>query len=254
MIYTINYDISSSINHNNLMNLLKEIEKIKTDWKDVLINEYNYHKDLWNNLEKFIEKEKKTYNPILQIFPPIENIFKAFTYFDLDKTKVIIIGQDCYHGKDQAMGLSFSVPKNIKIPPSLRNIFKELLQEGCIVDIPPHGDLTNWAQQGVILLNSSLTVREKCPMSHMKYWKPITDHLLKTISTIIEHPIIFVLWGNSSKSKKKFIDIDKHIVLEAVHPSPLSANRGGWFGCNHFSTINRLLKDRDLKPICWELS
>tara|TARA_B100001123_G_C15211461_1_gene987439 strand:+ start:65 stop:823 length:759 start_codon:yes stop_codon:yes gene_type:complete len=251
------------------MNLQKEISKIKTKWKDILLQEYETNKKEWKLLETFLNKEIETFSPTLEIFPPVDTIFKAFTYFDPKDTKVIILGQDCYHGRGQAMGLCFSVPTDCKTPPSLKNIFKELKEDECIMEIPTHGDLTSWAKQGVLLLNSSLTVREKCPMSHMKYWKPITDKLIDRISKYCDHQIIFLLWGNASKSKSKFINTHKHIVLQSAHPSPLSANRylqkgksivrdktnyiyRGWFGCSHFSIVNTLLEKTGQSTITWD--
>lgn len=252
------------------MSLKKEIKNINTKWRQVLLKQYKTHKKEWTKLEKFLENERNIYSPSLKIFPPAENIFKAFTYFEPEDTKVVILGQDCYHGEGQAMGLCFSVPIECKVPPSLKNIYKELKLDLCIRQIPKHGDLTKWAQQGVLLLNSSLTVREKCPMSHMKYWKPITDSIIETISKTSINPIIYLLWGNSSKNKKKFIDIKKNIVLESAHPSPLSANRflkkdkpiirdktsfasKGWFGCSHFSIVNSIL-EKSGKTIDWNTS
>ena len=154
------------------------------------------------------------------------------------------MGQDPYHQEGQAMGLCFSVPVDIKIPPSLVNIFKELYQDLGIQKID--GDLTSWAKQGVLLLNSSLSVRESCANSHSKLWKDFTDNAIKYISDEREG-IIFILWGTNAKSKKKFIDDNKHYILESNHPSPLSANRGGFFGCKHFSKCNEILL-RNNKP------
>ena len=167
---------------------------------------------------------------------------------EFNNLKVILLGQDPYHQKGQAMGLSFSVPENIKIPPSLVNIYKELKTD-CNLQLL-HGDLTKWAKQGVLLLNTSLTVRESCPNSHQKYWRPFTDNLIKYISDNKEG-LVFLLWGGHAKNKKKLIDFNKHYVLEANHPSPLSANRGGWFGCKHFSKTNDFLQKNGKKEICW---
>ena len=222
-----------------------EIENLTTDWKDIL-NQY----EKINELDDAIKLEKETYEPNLTIFPPIKQVFRSFTYFNIEKLKVVIIGQDCYHGKGQANGLCFSVPKDIKIPPSLRNILKEMSSDLNIKRT--NTDFSNLAKQGILFLNSALTVREKCAGSHLKLWIPFTDFILKYISEN-SNKIIFVLWGNFAKNKKKIIDKKKHYILEATHPSPLSANRGGFFGCKHFSKINKLLKNDKNQEIDWTL-
>ena len=216
------------------------------EWNIFLEKEKN--KKYFSDLEIFLQKEIEIYKDSLEIFPPKENIFECMNICEFNNLKVILLGQDPYHQKRQAMGLSFSVPENIKIPPSLVNIYKELKTD-CNLQLL-HGDLTKWAKQGVLLLNTSLTVRESCPNSHQKYWRPFTDNLIKYISDNKEG-LVFLLWGGHAKNKKKLIDFNKHYVLEANHPSPLSANRGGWFGCKHFSKTNELLKKNGKKEICW---
>lgn len=205
-------------------------------------------KEYFNNLDLFLQKDISTYGESLEIFPPRNMVFNCLNICKLDEIKVVILGQDPYHQKGQAMGLSFSVPENIKLPPSLKNIYKEL-ENDCNI-IHNNGDLTEWAKQGVLLLNTALTVRESCPNSHQKYWKPFTDNLITYISENREG-VIFLLWGGNAKDKRKLIDINKHYVLEANHPSPLSANRGGWFGCKHFSKTNEILKKNNKKEIRW---
>jgi uracil-DNA glycosylase len=221
-----------------------EINSLKTDWKEYLLK----YPNLIDNIEKNIKKEKETYEPVLSIFPPNKYIFNSFNHFNINELKVIFIGQDCYHGKGQANGLCFSVPNNTKVPPSLRNIFKELYENIGIKR--ENTEFSDLAKQGILFLNTSLTVREKCPESHMKFWLPYTTEILKDISHQCDK-VIFVLWGNYAKSKKKYIDCNKHYILEAKHPSPLSANRGGFFGCKHFSKINNKLIEWEKNPIKW---
>lgn len=183
------------------------------------------------------------------IYPEYHNTFKAFELCPLDKLKVVIIGQDCYHSPNQAIGVAFGVNKKEKIPPSLRNILKEVKNN--IGKYNTDNDLYYWARQGVLLLNSALTVEEKKPGSHISYWKKFTDKLVKEIS-LHKTGIVFCLWGNYSKSKKNLIENeDEHLILTARHPSPLSANKGGWFGNNHFSIINNYLEDVHDIEIDW---
>lgn len=213
-----------------------------------------HDENLVNPIDLFLEKEYQTYGEHLQIFPPPQLIFNSLQLMPFNKLKVCIIGQDPYHEKDQAMGLSFSVPKSCKIPPSLVNIYKEISNDvGEDFQIPNHGDLTEWAEQGVLLLNASLTVREHCANSHSKHWQNFTNTIIKYISDKCDK-IVFLLWGNFAKNKSKFIDSDKHIILTSSHPSPLSANRGGWFGCKHFTQTNDILKNNNLEAINWNLS
>jgi uracil-DNA glycosylase len=162
----------------------------------------------------------------------------------------VILGQDPYHERGQAMGLSFSVPENIVFPPSLQNIFKEI-EEDLKITTLPDGNLERWAKQGVFLLNTTLTVREHIANSHQgKGWELFSDVVIKTISDKREN-VVFILWGNNARSKKSLIDNSKHLILEAVHPSPLSANRGGFFGCRHFSKCNDYLQNHGFSPIDW---
>ena len=183
------------------------------------------------------------------VYPPTNQVFDAFEYFDPMETKVVILGQDCYHRKGQAMGLAFSVPPNTKFPPSLRNISREMeIDLGVGLS---SGDLTHWANQGVLLLNCALTVREKSPGSHTKIWQSVTNNIVKILSQT-QTNICFLLWGKHAQSKACLIDPNKgHLVLEAGHPSPLSANRGGWFGNGHFSIVNSFLKSIEKEPIVW---
>uniref|UniRef100_A0A6C0J166 Uracil-DNA glycosylase-like domain-containing protein n=1 Tax=viral metagenome TaxID=1070528 RepID=A0A6C0J166_9ZZZZ len=215
------------------MSLIYEINNLQTNWKDWFLN---YSKEICE-IDKKLSEEKPLYNT-LSIFPKQEHIFRCFNYFNIKNTKVVIIGQDCYHGKNQANGLCFSVDNEIKNPPSLRNILKELNSD---LEIKrTSSDFTDLGQQGILFLNCSLTVLEKSPLSHMEYWYKLTNQVIEKISSDNEN-IVFVLWGNFAKNKKKYIDTKKHFILEATHPSPLSANRGEFFGCKHFSKINELL-------------
>ncbi len=199
-------------------------------------------------IDEYLEEEKRKYSDELRIFPKEEIRFLAFDLCSFEDIKVCILGQDPYHQEGQAMGLCFSVPADVKTPPSLVNIFKELYQDLGIQKID--GNLTSWAKQGVLLLNSSLSVRESCANSHSKLWKDFTDNAIKYISDEREG-IIFILWGTNAKSKKKFIDDNKHYILESNHPSPLSANRGGFFGCKHFSKCNEILLRNNKTQIEW---
>ena len=231
---------------------------LQTNWREIISNIFEKNKDETYTLDTFLENQHTNFDGISEIFPPRELIFNAFTYFNFEDLKVIIVGQDPYHQKGQAMGLSFSVPKDCKIPPSLKNIFKEINNnfnsENSQYNITS-GDLTYLAEQGVLLLNRSLTVRESVPNSHRKQWKFFTNELLKYIVKNSESKI-FLLWGNDAKSiKKEFekdnIDISKHYFLESAHPSPLSANKGGWFGTNNFKNANNILESLDKETINW---
>ena len=202
-------------------------------------------KEYFSQLIEFVEDEykKKT------IFPEKQNILNALKLTKLDNIKVVILGQDPYHGKGQAHGLSFSVPKGIKIPPSLRNIYKEIANE-YEVEPPESGDLTDWAKQGVLLLNSVLTVEKAKAASHQKKgWETFTDNLIQFINDHCEN-VVFLLWGSYAHKKGKVIDKRKHLVLESVHPSPLSAHRG-FFGCGHFKKANEYLTKNNLESIHW---
>lgn len=219
---------------------------ITTDWKDVLQDEFN--QAYVENLESFLEDE---YNN-KTIFPKKEEIFSALNHTSFNDTKVVILGQDPYHGDNQAHGLSFSVLPGTKLPPSLVNIFKELADD-CQINMPSTGDLTPWAKQGVLLLNTVLTVEKSKAHSHKnKGWENFTNDIIKSLNNK-KNPIIFVLWGKPAQQKKKLIDQEKHIIIEAPHPSPLSAYRG-FFGSKPFSNINLSLEKIGQIPIDWSLS
>ena len=219
--------------------------KIEESWKEALKEEFQ--KPYFSEIKSYLIKEK---NKGKIIYPPGPLIFNAFNTTPLDKVEVVIIGQDPYHGPGQAMGLSFSVPKNIKIPASLRNIYKEIHRD-LGIEKPNHGDLTNWAKQGVFLLNAMLTVEARQAGSHKKIgWQKFTDAVIKTISSRREG-VVFMLWGNFAKNKKVLIDEMKHYVLESVHPSPLAGN--GFQGCGHFSKANELLKKQGKPIIDWKV-
>ena len=201
------------------------------------------------SLRTFLIEEKRADKVI---YPPNHLIFNALNTTPLDKVKVVILGQDPYHGPNQAHGLSFSVQKGVALPPSLRNIFHELHSD-LGVPIPKHGDLTRWAQQGVLLLNAVLTVEAGQPTSHQKRgWEEFTDHVIDVINEQREN-VVFILWGAYAQRKGQRIDQNKHLVLKAAHPSPLSANRGGFFGCKVFSKANNYLKQHGIEPIDWQL-
>ncbi|MBD8008544.1 MULTISPECIES: uracil-DNA glycosylase [Acinetobacter] len=202
-----------------------------------------------DELKAFLLEEKKADKVI---YPPNHLIFNALNTTPLDRVKVVIIGQDPYHGPNQAHGLSFSVQKGVALPPSLRNIFHELHSD-LGIKIPKHGDLTHWAEQGVLLLNAVLTVEAAQPTSHQKRgWEDFTDHVIDVLNEQREH-IVFILWGAYAQRKGQRIDQNKHLVLKAAHPSPLSANRGGFFGCKVFSKTNNYLKQHGIEPIDWQL-
>ena len=218
---------------------------IGNDWDkelEVIWNSPNFKK-FYNNLIKIYDKEV--------IYPPKDYIFNALKLTPYKDVKVVIVGQDPYHGEGEAHGLSFSVQKGIKLPPSLRNIYKELYDD---LNIKPSldGDLTKWAKEGVLLLNSTLTVKKDMPNSHSKIgWEPFTDYIIRKLNSKDE-PIVFILWGNFAKSKKKYITNPKHLVIESAHPSPFSANYG-FFGSKPFSKTNKFLKEHNLKEIDWDI-
>ena len=234
---------------NMLDNLITELDD---DWQIFFKRDDIYQK--LSDLFKILGDDYDKFNEHLSIYPSPGLLFTAFKDLNPKEIKVVILGQDPYHQPGQAMGLSFSVPDDIKVPPSLVNIYKELLSDIEGFNIPYSGDLTAWKNENILLLNSSLTVLESKPMRHMKYWKPITDLLIEYISDI-KKVKIFMLWGNSSKSKKEFIKNNNfNYILDSNHPSPLSANRGGWFGCKHFSKCNIILQKNNISPINWCLS
>ena len=213
-------------------------------WEDII--DLEKQKDYYKSLEKEINKRYKT----TTVFPEKQNIFKAFSLTKLDNLKVVILGQDPYHGFGQAQGLAFSTPANIKNPPSMQNILKEIQSDLGKKSICEDGDLTPWAKQGVLLLNTILTVEEAKPKSHHNLgWEVFTDNIIKYISDNCEDTI-FILWGSPAISKTKLIDRKKHHILTAPHPSPLSSYRG-FFGCKHFSQTNNILKSLNKEPIVW---
>lgn len=219
--------------------------KIENSWKSALHGEFE--KPYFISLVQRLHKEKAEG---IQIFPPGKDIFKAFELTPVEKVKVVILGQDPYHGYGQAMGLSFSVPSDIPAPPSLKNIFKEIESE-LGIKMSGRPDLTSWAKQGVLLLNSVLTVRAGAAASHSSIgWQEFTDAVIGYISANC-NGVIFLLWGNYARSKKPLIDTSRHYILEAAHPSPLA--RGAFFGCNHFSQTNEILKSEGKTPIDWQL-
>ena len=218
---------------------------IGNEWDELLKEEFE--KDYYLNLRSFLATEYKNN----RIYPDMYDIFNALKYTSYNDVKVVILGQDPYHGEGQAHGLCFSVKKGVKKPPSLVNIYKEI-ESDIGVKMPEHGELTDWAKQGVLLLNTTLTVREATPNSHKgKGWEIFTDKVIELLNKR-EKPIVFILWGSNARSKKAIITNPIHKILETVHPSPLSAY-GGFFGCKHFSQTNEFLKQNGLAEINWEI-
>lgn len=216
-------------------------------WKAILPALFEGEK--MHKIQAFIEHQIAQGN---RVFPPKELIFNAFQLTDWNQLKVVILGQDPYHGQGEAHGLSFSVPDGVKIPPSLRNIFKELSADIPGFQIPASGNLTKWAEQGVLLLNAILTVNKDHPASHQHAgWEEFTDTLIQYISEN-KRGTVFILWGKFAQSKKHLIDANKHLILESVHPSPLSAHRG-FLGCKHFSIANNYLHKNNQPEIDWKL-
>lgn len=219
--------------------------QIEESWKEALQSEFD--KPYFASLVQYLHKEKAEGR---QVFPPGKDIFKAFELTPVDKVKVVILGQDPYHGYGQAMGLSFSVLAGVPAPPSLKNIFKEI-ESDLGVRMSGNPDLRKWAEQGVLLLNAVLTVRAGEPTSHSAIgWQQFTDAVISYISEHCEG-VVFLLWGNFARSKKALIDTSRHFVLEAAHPSPLA--RGAFFGCRHFSKTNEILRSEGKTPIDWQL-
>jgi len=219
---------------------------IEDSWKEILKNEFL--SPYFAELKTFLVDEKKKY----VVYPPGSSIFSAFDHTPFDKVKVVIIGQDPYHGKGQANGLCFSVADSIKIPPSLVNIFKELNSD-LGIPLPVSGNLEKWARQGILLLNATLTVRANQAGSHQnKGWEIFTDNVIRALSEKREG-LIFILWGAFAQAKEKLIDLSKHHILKAAHPSPFSAYNG-FFGCKHFSKTNELLVQMGKEPIDWNLN
>lgn len=218
---------------------------IGNDWDDVL-------KVIWQspNFNKFYKHILSLYDKEV-IYPPKDLIFNALKLTPYKDTKVVIMGQDPYHGENEAMGLSFSVDKSVKIPPSLKNIYKELYDD---LGIKPanYGDLTKWAQEGVLLLNSVLTVKKDMPASHRNIgWEPMTDYIIRVLNAKTS-PVVFILWGNFAKSKVHLITNKKHLIITSAHPSPFSC-RYGFFGSKPFSKTNEFLIKNNMKPIDWQL-
>ncbi|MGE5357357.1 MAG: uracil-DNA glycosylase [Deltaproteobacteria bacterium] len=224
---------------------IKNVE-IEPEWKEILNDEFQ--KDYFKEIKEYLVKE---FQEGKTIFPPGKLIFNAFNLTPFDKLKVVILGQDPYHGKGQAMGLCFSVPRNIPRPASLLNIYKELNRD-LKIPVAGHGDLTKWAEQGVFMLNAILTVAENKAGSHSAIgWQTFTDNVIKKISDHREG-IVFLLWGNFAKNKKPLIDPSKHFILESAHPSPLAGN--SFQGNCHFSKTNELLSRQGLEPIDWDVN
>ncbi|MCM8570082.1 uracil-DNA glycosylase [Gramella jeungdoensis] len=218
--------------------------RIHPSWKKEL--EPEFEKDYFQNLTEFVKNEYSEN----KCFPPGKEIFAAFDHSNFDDTKVVILGQDPYHGIGQANGLCFSVRDGIQFPPSLINIFREI-ENDLGKPVPSTGNLERWADQGVLLLNATLTVRAHQAGSHQnKGWETFTDRVIETISRDKEN-VVFMLWGGYAKKKTKLIDSSKHLILTSGHPSPLSANRGYWFGNKHFSKANNYLENNGEKPIDW---
>ena len=218
---------------------------IGNSWDKVL-------KEMFDSKEyqMFFQKIEKEYHN-KTIYPKKENIYNALKLTPYENVKVVIVGQDPYHGENEAHGLSFSVPKGIKLPPSLKNIYKELLNDLNIVE-PNCGDLTSWAKEGVLLLNSVLTVEKDKPASHAKIgWNKYTDYIIQKINEK-DKSVVFILWGNFAKTKRELITNPKHLIITSAHPSPFSA-RNGFFGSKPFSKTNEYLKENNIKPINWQL-
>ncbi|HEX2936808.1 MAG TPA: uracil-DNA glycosylase [Bacteroidales bacterium] len=218
---------------------------IHESWKEVLFDEFN--KPYFADLKKFLVEEKASY----AVYPPGNLIFNAFNQTPFDQVKVVLLGQDPYHGRGQAHGLCFSVPLGIAAPPSLVNIFKEI-QTDIGLPVPNHGNLEAWAKQGVLLLNATLTVRANQALSHQnKGWETFTNRVIQALSER-KKGLVFLLWGRNAKAKEAFIDTSKHFILKAAHPSPFSAD-SGFFGCRHFSKTNEILQRQSITPIDWKL-
>lgn len=217
------------------------------DWQKPIQKDFDLKK--LEDISQFLDKELKLGK---EIYPVQSEVFSAFEATPLKKVKVVIIGQDPYHGPGQAHGMSFSVKKGIKIPPSLKNIYKEIHRD-LLLPIPEHGNLLSWANQGVLLLNNVLTVEKGKAASHRKKgWEEFTDRVIEVLNQEKEN-LVFLLWGAPAQKKASMVDKKKHLVLEAPHPSPLSAHRG-FHGCGHFSKCNKFLKEKELSPIDWNIA
>ncbi|MBQ1881546.1 MAG: uracil-DNA glycosylase [Lachnospiraceae bacterium] len=212
-------------------------------WAEALKDEF--HKEYYKKLYEFVKQEYQTGT----VYPPSDKLFTALHLTPLESVRAVIIGQDPYHEPGQAMGMSFSVPEGVDIPPSLKNIYKEI-HEDVGERIPATGDLTRWAKQGVLLLNAVLTVRAHQANSHKgKGWEQFTDAIIRAVETQ-DRPVVYLLWGRNARDKKELINNPEHLVLEAAHPSPLSAYNG-FFGCRHFSKCNKYLKEHGAEPVDW---
>ena len=219
--------------------------KIHESWKNLLIEEFS--SEWFAKLKDFLVEERSKYT----VYPPGQFIFNTFDKTPVEKVKVVILGQDPYHGEGQAHGLCFSVQNGVKPPPSLVNIYKELNSD-LGIPVPNHGNLEKWAEQGVLLLNATLTVRANTPRSHFgKGWEKLTDAAIAQISSRRKN-LVFLLWGNDAKQKEHLIDSSKHLILKTVHPSPFSVYNG-FFGCKHFSRTNIYLENHGQSPINWHL-
>ena len=217
--------------------------KLGNDWDGYIGEEFS--KEYYLRLRSFLKHEYSTQ----KIYPDMYDIFNALKFTPYSSVKAVILGQDPYHGEGQAHGFCFSVKKGVKIPPSLQNIYKEI-SDDLNIKMPDHGTLTEWAKQGVLLLNTTLTVREGHPQSHLRQgWETFTDAIIKSLNNS-EKPIVFILWGSNARSKKALITNKNHLILEAPHPSPLSAFNG-FFGCKHFSKTNNFLLSKGIEPIDW---
>ena len=218
-----------------------------TTWKDVIGTEKTQP-----YFQQTLQQVQAARDAGKTVYPPAADVFNAFRLTEFGQVKVVILGQDPYHRPNQAHGLSFSVPKGVRPPPSLLNMYKELASEYPDFRIPNHGNLTQWAEQGVLLLNTVLTVEEGQPASHANWgWETFTDRVIAVLNEQREN-LVFLLWGSHAQKKGRFIDRQKHCVLTAVHPSPLSAHRG-FFGCGHFAQANQYLVDHKMTPINWQL-
>jgi uracil-DNA glycosylase len=230
----------------NMQKTQKQSVKIQEEWKNALDNEFS--KSYFEELKNTLRQEKKSFT----VYPAGKNIFRAFDLTPLSQVKVVILGQDPYHGPNQAHGLSFSVQKGVRIPPSLRNIYQELSSD-VNASTPQHGDLSEWAERGVLLLNAMLTVRAGNPGSHQQLgWQQFTDTVIQTVSNTCEN-CVFILWGNFARSKTGLIDRQKHLIIESAHPSPFAAHRG-FFGSKPFSKANDYLIQHNKAPIDWQIS
>ncbi|AXI07715.1 uracil-DNA glycosylase [Oceanobacillus zhaokaii] len=218
---------------------------LKNDWEPILKEEFQ--KDYYIRLHAFLKQEYSSYT----VYPEMQDIFNALHYTDYQNTKVVILGQDPYHGPNQAQGLSFSVKPEVRIPPSLKNIYKEL-HDDLGFPAPNHGSLINWAKQGVLLLNTVLTVRKGEPNSHKgKGWELFTNEVIKQVCAKTD-PVVFILWGKHAQEKAELITASQHLIIKSPHPSPFSANRG-FFGSRPFSRTNQFLEEAGLAPIDWKI-